>query len=159
MATVDEPIDAADFLGVSEAEVPDTIRLHPILTNEEYREAQAKARVRLDKERKVAAIRDVEERETMRLRVEEGLTSGITAEDELVWITIDVPDWVPWCAINGQAYHHGHSYQVPTHVARSLKEQMQNCQRTHDLADGKSTMDMYRARRTPVIDGKSGVVH
>jgi hypothetical protein len=155
MVDAPEDIDAADFLGVSEADVPETIRLHSILTNEEYKAAQAKAREKLDKERRQSAFRDVEERETVRLRNEEGLTSGITSEDELVSIVIDVPDWVPWCSINGIAYHHGHTYSVPRHVYRSLMEQMQNCQRTNDLADGKSTMDMYRARRHNVLDGKA----
>lgn len=149
---------AADFFGVDADKVPADVRLHPILTNEQVEAAKAKALLKLQKEREAAAMRQVEQEETDRLRREEGLTSGITAEDELVHIVVDVPEWVPWVAVNGQPYWAGFSYQVPRHVARTVQEQMQNAWRTNDLADGKSMAQQFQSRRQTVV-GPQGVTN
>lgn len=153
---VDEIIDDAEFLGLEPAETPASA--HPILSAEEVDAARAKARKRIENERKVSAMRQIEDQETERLRREEGLVSGISGEDVMVWVTIDLPPEAASIAINGEAYHHGHSYPVPKHVQRSLAEQMQASWRSHDLADGKSTSQMFQGRRNSKVDGKTGIV-
>lgn len=150
---------AADFFGVDPDKVPAEVRLHPILSNEQVAAAREKARQKIERERELAAIRQVEDEEVARLRREEGLVSGVTSEDELVWVTIDVPEWVPWIATNGHPYWAGYPYQVPRHVARTLQEQMQNAWRTHDSADGKSLADMFKSRRATNINGATGAIH
>jgi hypothetical protein len=145
-----------DFLALGDE--PAAPEAHPILSAEEVDLARKKARERLDKERRAAAMRQVEDQETDRLRREEGLTSGITDEDKIVWVTIDLPDWCLCIAVNGGAYHHGHSYQVPKHVQRTLAEQMQNAWRANDLSEGKSIGQQFQSRRNTNIDGKSGIV-
>ena len=64
-------------------------RLHPILSNDEFRAAQAAARKALDDERKKAARKAVLETETQRLREEEGMVAG-GAKDERVRIALDL---------------------------------------------------------------------
>lgn len=149
----DENLD--DFLSTGEdvAESP-----HPILSVEEVASAKKRARDVLDKERRAAAMKQVQEEETQRLRREEGLTSGITDEDKLVWMTIDLPEWCDRIPVNGLAYFHGHSYQVPLHVYRSLSEQIQNSWRSNDLADGKSMLQTFQSRRDTKINGANGIV-
>lgn len=157
--TDEEDVAAEDFFGVEAEKLPAEVRLHPILTNEQVEAAKAKALLKLQKEREAAAMRQVEQEETERLRREEGLTSGIGVEDELVHVIIDVPDWVPWVAVNGQPYWAGFSYKVPRHVQRTIQEQMQNAWRTHDLADGKSMTDQFKSRRHTIMNGATGAIH
>jgi hypothetical protein len=145
--------EESDFLGLGQ------VRLHPILSNEDVLAARQKARDRLDKERRTAALRDVEERELQRLRVEEGLTSGITEEDAVRNITIDLPEWIPAIFINGQkAYYHGFTYPVATHIYRTLQDQMQSAWRTHEQTEGKSLSQMLRRPRQTVMNGATGVI-
>lgn len=145
----DEPDILDDVEAVSE---------HPILSAEDVAKARAKAKEKLQAERRAAAMRDVEAQETERLRREEGLTTGISSEDELVWLTIDLPDWSPSINVNGMPYWHGHPYRVPRHVQRTLLEQMQNAWRAHDQTEGKSTAQMFQSRRNSVINGRTGVI-
>jgi len=150
-------LSTADFLGVSEAEAPQ-VRLHPILSNEEVLEARAKARSKIDAERRKAAMREVEERETHRLKTEEGLTSGITGEDELVNFSVNLPSWAPWIAVNGEPYWHGHTYPVPRHVARSLAEQSQRSWWADDQTEGKSIAQQLQGKHRSVINGRTGAI-
>lgn len=156
--TTDADLGADDFFGVDADKVPAEVRLHPILTNEQVEAAKHKALLKLQKEREAAAMQQVEREETERLRREEGLTSGITAEDELVHVVIDVPEWVPWVAVNGQPYWAGFSYQVPRHVARTVQEVMQSSWRSNDIADGKSMTQQFQSRRQTLVDGKTHAV-
>lgn len=155
----DEDVEAADFFGVDASKVPEETRLHPILTNEQVELARRRALDKIQKEREKAAMADVEAKETERLKREEGLTTGIGVEDELVHVIIDVPEWVPWIAVNGQPYWAGFSYQVPRHLQRTMQEQMQNAWRTHDLADGKSIAQQFQSRRQTTINGETGAIH
>jgi hypothetical protein len=155
----DDIVDPNDFLGLSDDKSPGPVEpAHAILSVEEVEAARKRARDKIDKERRAAASKQVEEEETRRLRREEGLTSGITSEDEIVWVTIDLPDWCPNVSINSTPYWHGHSYQVPRHVARTISEQIQNALRAHDLADGKSITDQFKSRRNTVMNGATGAI-
>lgn len=149
--------DLSDFLSVDDG-ADEKSEAHPILSAEEVTAAKKRARDVLDKERRAAAMKQVQEEETQRLRREEGLTSGITDEDKLVWITIDLPEWCDRIPVNGLAYFHGHSYQVPLHVYRSLSEQIQNSWRSDDLAEGKSMLQNFQSRRNTKIDGANGII-
>lgn len=140
-------------------------RLHPVLSNEEFLAAKAKARTRIDAERKAAAMKAVEAAEVERLKLEDGFTSGSTIMDEIVDVTIDVP---PWCAISGAAtgiivnrkpYHHGHTYPVPRHVANSLRENMFHAWRVDAQVDGKGMTEQYARKRNTVINARSGVIN
>lgn len=134
-------------------------RLHDILSNEEVLEARAKARATLDKERRTAAMKDVEARETRRLRLEDGLTSGIGYLNEIVDVTIDLPPVAAFILVNGpmgHAYHHGRTYPVPRHVANSLNETMGRMWRQADQEDGKDLTQTYGRKRNTTINGRTG---
>lgn len=143
---------------VAKAEVVEE-RLHPILSNTEVRAAQAKARSKIDAERKAAAAADIEERETERLRLEEGLTTGISERDEIVNVTIDLPLYSDKILVNGPrgvVYWHGHTYPVPRHVADSLNENMSRAWRHDDQTEGKSLTQSYQRKRNTAINARSG---
>lgn len=155
----DEP-DADDFLSLGEDAPKDVVKMseeHPILTPEEVAAAKLKARQKIDRERRASALKLVEDQELLRLRIEEGLTTGVDTEDLQVWITIDLPDWSPNVAVNGMPYWHGHSYQVPKHVYRTLAEQIQNAWRANDLSEGKSLAQQFQKRRDTAINGRTGI--
>lgn len=135
-------------------------RLHPILSNDDFRLAQGAARKSIDKERRLAAMQAVKTMELNRLRIEEGLTSGIAEDDALVDILIDLPEWAPNINNNfGQtAYWHGRSYTVSTAIARSLAEQMHRAWRHEDQLDGKSRAQMLHRKRETVINARSGAI-
>ncbi len=142
-----------EFLGLKAGE-----RLHPILSDKEYLAAKEKARKKIDAERHANAMKQVEAEETKRLRLEEGLTTGVAAEDERVWATIDLPEWCPAVIINGEPYWHGHSYPVSVAQLRTLQEQMQSSWRAHDQTEGKSMAQMFQNKRASMINGKTGIV-
>jgi hypothetical protein len=138
----------------------DEPRLHPILSNADFRLAQEAARKSIDKERRLAAMQAVKTMELNRLRIEEGLTSGVAEDDALVDILIDLPEWAPNINNNfGQtAYWHGRSYTVSTAVARSLNEQMFRAWRHEDQLDGKSRSQMLHRKRETTISERTGVI-
>lgn len=135
---VEDAIEAAD------AEV----RLHPILSNEEFEAAKLAARAALETERKKAARKAVLETETQRLREEEGMSAG-GVKDEKVRIMLDLAPHSPYILINSRPYYHGQTYTVPRHVAETLREVQQRGWRHQDEIDGKSLSEHYqRARQT-----------
>lgn len=114
---------------------------HPVLTNALYLEAQGKARKRLEAERTKAAMKFVEDQETDRLRLEEGLVVGGIA-DEMVNIIVDLAEYADRIVINHKPYFHGRTYAVPRHVADSMREIMFNTFRHQNDIDGKSIRAM-----------------
>lgn len=147
----DEGVSAFDALDKQiEAETEaggDEVRLHAILTNDEVLAARAKARARLDAERRKAAMKRVEDEETERLRLEEGLTTGDAVKDELVDIVIDLAPHSDKIVINGQAYHQGFTYTVARHVADSLRETMSRGWAHQDEIDGKNKAQIFAQKR------------
>lgn len=140
--------------------VVEEVRLHNVLSNEDFLLAQANARKKIDKERRIAAMKAVAAEEEKRLRREEGLTTGIPGMDDEVHILMDLPEWTPYISLNGFPFWHGRGYDVPRHVYDTLMDQMFRAQRHDDQIDGKSMREtMARAnRRSPnVIDGNTGV--
>lgn len=145
-----------EMLGIDEEE-----RLHPILSNVEVLQARANAKSKIIKEQKAAAMKDVEARETRRLRMEEGLTIGVTTADEMVTITIDLPIFAPYINLdmtNGMQYWHGQTYTVPRHKADTLRETMSRLWKLDDEVEGRSLSQHYGLKRNPSINAVTGEV-
>lgn len=143
LGTVEQPKPAAKAASAkTEAPEPEA-RLHPILTNEEVLDARAKARAKIEAEQKAFALAEVERKELTRLREEEFITVG-GVEDELVNITIDLPEFGSCLTTNMRPYWHGQTYLVARHVARDLTWRMQAMWQ-HQLLqiDGKKLRDTY----------------
>jgi len=155
---VDAPKKGADLLGEPSSEVTqEEARLHPLLSNEEFLAAQAKARTRLDAERKKAALKSVEETELERLREETGVVENGPLYEK-VDITIDIPEFAPNLTVNGEAYWPGHTYKVARHVANSLREMIARAWHHEDLEiKGKKMGEAYRRAHQTTISGRSGV--
>jgi hypothetical protein len=136
-------------------------RLHPILSNAEVRAAQERAKTNVLAERKLAAMEDIEKRETERLRIEEGLTTGIADKDEIVNFTVDLPLYADKILVNGplgKAYWHSITYPVPRHIANSLAEQQFRAWRHEDQTEGRSIAQAYQRKRDTAINARTGVV-
>lgn len=137
------------------------VRLHPILSNDEYRQAQAKAKSKVEADRKKAAMAAVEAEETQRLRVEEGMTTGIGVCDEIVGVTIDLPPFGTRISINGthgNHYWHGVTYDVPRHVADTLVEMMGRMRQHEDQVEGRSMIQHYSRKHDTAINARTGAV-
>ncbi len=132
-------------------------RLHPILSDEDFLAAQAAARKSIDKERRAAAMKEVQAQEAERLRIEEGLTTGVTDRDELVDIQIDLPLFTPSITINRFPFMHGRSYRVPRHQYDTLMEQMHRAHRHDDQTEGRSLREVYASKRNTLLNGNTGV--
>lgn len=133
-------------------------RLHPILSDKDFLAAQAKARQWLDADRRAAAMAAVETQELERLRVEEGLTTGIDNEDVIVGFTVDLPLYAPSIVLNRRPYWHGRHYDVPLHVARTLSDEQWKAWRHDDQIDGKSIAQRLMQKRNTMINGRTGSV-
>jgi hypothetical protein len=135
----------------------DEPRLHPLFTNEEFRDIQAQARASVEKERKAKAKKALLADETERLMREEGLTTGSAEKDEIVDVLIDLPQWSPAVTINRFPYWHGRTYQVARHVADTLAESMHRAWRHEDQLDGKSKLQTMMRKRETTINARTGV--
>lgn len=134
------------------------IRLHSVLSNAEVLAARAKARKKVEAERKAKMLEAIEEEETKRLRREEGLTTGVGSKDEIVNVTIDLAPFSPRITVNFDHYEHGHTYPVPRHVADTLAEQMARTWQHEDEVKGRSLREHYGTARNAKISGVTGAV-
>lgn len=147
------PADLAAALDAAEAD--DEERLHPILTNKEFREAQAKARKQLSAEERKKAFDEVVKAEIEKQRGPAGLLTGKPELDEMVDYTIDLPEFAASVVINGQAYWHGQTYKIPRHVANTLSEQVHRA-RNHQLEiDGKGLGERLKVEKKPIVSAKT----
>ena len=124
---------------------------HAILSDAEVAAAKKEARDAIEKERKATAIKALIADEKLRLQREEGLVSGDPVKDEMVSLTVDLPEYSASIVINMQPFWHGHIYKVPRHVANSMKEQMQRAWIHQDEIDGKSLAQNLQQRREVVM--------
>jgi hypothetical protein len=124
---------------------------HPLLTDKEIAEAKSRARAKLSKEQKDAALKAVETAELDRLRFEEFQTVG-GPENEMVNITIDLPTFAANLMTNWRAYWHGVTYTLPRHIANDLAYRMQ-CAWQHQYReiDGKKQAEFYQRKRETVL--------
>ena len=144
MSTPEDDLDA-------QLKAASAATMHDFLTDDEVAEAKAKARATIDKERRTAAIKKLIEEETHRLKTEEGMIVGDVAHDEEVFITIDLPEFSACVNINGREYWHSHTYQVPRHVANTLREiQQRTWLHLHEI-EGKSKTQAQAMTRNTVL--------
>ena len=124
---------------------------HPVLSTVEINAAKAEARAAVDKARKAAAIKAIIADETVRLKREEGLVSGSAVNDEMVKVTIDLPEYSASIILNQEPFYHGHTYTLPRHVAASFKEIMQRAWSHQEEIDGKTLSQSLATRRDTVL--------
>lgn len=117
-----------------------------VLTDAEVLDIRAKARADIMADKKGKLKQDMLAAEKQRLLREEGLTTGNGHQDEILSITIDVAAYAPYININGQCYWHGRTYQVPRHVADTLRDQMFMTWKHQNQIDGKDANAFYAAK-------------
>lgn len=146
------PVDLAAALDDAEEE-----RLHPILTNAEFRAAQEKAHTRIAKEAREAAMKAVEETTLEDVRGKAGLVTGDAVKDEQVQIHLDLPEYMGSLNLNGVQYLHNGTYKVPRHVADSLREMVYRGHQHQNELDGKNIAERSRLTPRDTILAKTGV--
>jgi hypothetical protein len=126
-------------------------RLHPLLTNEEVLSAKKRARDKLEADQKAFAMKDIEAAELARLKSEERQVVG-GVMDELVNLTVDLPEFGSCLVTNMRPFWHGHTYLVPRHVATDLASRMQAMwQHQYREIDGKKMSEFYRRHRGTIM--------
>lgn len=130
---------------------------HPMLTKVEVEEIRKEARSKIDAQRKKSAKQQLLEIETARLAAEDGLVTGIGAQDEMVSITIDLAEYGASIVINMRPYWHAQTYTVPRHVAETLREIMQRTHMHQNEIDGKSRTHFYQQNRATELSPIKGV--
>lgn len=130
---------------------------HPLLTKAEVEEIRAKAKADIEAARKKSAKAQFLEVEKARLLTEEGMTTGIGPQDEMVNITIDLAEYSPAIVINMRAYFHGQTYTVPRHMAETMREIMQRTHLHQNEIDGKSRTHFYQQARATELSPVKGV--
>jgi len=158
-AEYEEAVTLAELAGEEKPSRPDvfdgeTERKHPVLSNEEYEAAVAKARAKVLEETKDKAIAHLIEAETLRLQREEGFHSGDPVKDEEVNIRIDLPEFAAYLSINGLQFWHGHTYRQPRHVVDTLREMQQRTWDHQAEIDGKSKTGAYQRPSGITLSGK-----
>ncbi len=154
MALVDAGLELATVEAQLEAELKD--RLHPILSNEEVETLRARARTQLEAEQKKSAEKQFLAEETQRLRREEGLSVG-GAKDEMVSIKLDLAPHSACLNVDGRPYWHNQTYELPRHIADSLREQMQRGWQHQNQIEGKTTTEFYQRAKETHITATGGV--
>lgn len=166
----DAPLSAAEMLGEPAKTLEDAIAAeagdvlepgidpnHPILSIEEQRDALARARARVDADTKKAAIKAFEAQVTEQIRGKVGMRTGDPVLDEMVSISLDLAEHSNAIVLNGHAYWHGQTYEVPRHIANTLRE-IQSRGWNHQLElDGKGIAERGRAPRNTILSAKTGV--
>jgi len=150
----DEQVDLEAAIDAAEPEE----RLHPILTNAEFRAAQEKARKRVEEDARKEALKHVEQATYDEMRGKSGIRTGDPAKDELVSILLDLPEFTDRIVINGFAYLHANTYTIPRHVADSLREIQSRAWDHQYEIDGKSMRDRARAPRNTIFNARTGAV-
>jgi len=128
-----------------------------LLSEKDIATAKARARKKLDDQLRAAEMARIEEEETFRLLREEGKRTGIADKDEIVNITIDLPEFAPNLLINMEPYWHGYTYSVPRHVADSLREMMQRLWgHQQEVIEGKSREQQLRSPHPVALSATTG---
>lgn len=125
------------------------------LTAEEIEAAKKVARENVEKAARQAEIEKIVAEEEARLKRIEGQRTGVADKDEMVHLFIDLAEFCDRITINGVQYFHGYAYDVPRHVADTLREIMQRTHRHQMELDGKGLEESYR-RTAPVALSPAG---
>ena len=118
---------------------------------------QAKARKQVAAERKAALEEQALKAELEKIRGKAGLITGDPEKDRLVTLVIDVGQSADRIIINGRAYFHGHSYEVPLHVAETLREICHRTQMHEEEISGKTRLN-FKPRRIDLTRRNAGAV-
>jgi len=154
-AVLEAAIEAEVGEAVTAKEEP---RLHPILTNDEYRAAIERAKKRVEEDAKKEALKHVEAQAYDEMRGKRGIRTGDPQKDELVEITMDLPEFTDRITINGFVYFHTKTYTVPRHIADSLRDIQWRAWLHDNEINGKGIADRGRLPRNTIFNAKSGAV-
>lgn len=143
--SLEAALDAAELAG---ADIDDLD--HPLLSRDEVRAARAKAVAKYTADQKKLALEALVERELQKLRGPAGLVTGDAVKDEMVKFTIDLPEFAPYVSINGRPYFHSFTYDVPRHVADTLRNQCALAHNHQLEIDGKGLTEKMRRPQEPV---------
>ena len=127
-----------------------------LLTEAEIADIKAKARAEIMADKKGKAKQEMLASEKQRLMREEGLTTGNGHQDQIMSISIDLAPYAPYININGQCYYHGRTYQVPRHVADTLRDQMFQTWKHQNQIDGKDAAQFYAAKHVAEMYSVAG---
>jgi hypothetical protein len=145
-------------------------RLHPVLSNAEVLEIRAAAARKLEEERHKAAKKQLEAETLAELRRDANLLTGDGIKDEIVTVTMDLAEHSACVNLDGRQYWHGQSYDVPRHVADTLRDIQARGWKHQDEVDGKNLEAQHRANRQfqsirkgapggKTMSGSTGAVH
>lgn len=168
----DEPeITAEDLLDLDDGTAPrpvadlaaalddaEEMRLHPILTNAEFKAAQAKAHKKIDAEKRAAAMKAVEEQTLEAVRGKAGLITGDAVKDELVDLYLDLYEGSDHVMLSGVRYDHGRVHTVPRHVADTLREIASRGHNHQTELDGKNIAARQGRQGNTTINARTGAV-
>lgn len=150
---------AAAIAAETDEPAEEEVRLHPILSNAEYLAAQERAAKRVEEDARKEAVKHVEQEAYDRMRGKKGLRTGDPRKDELVSLTLDLPEFTDRITINHFAYMHGGTYTVPRHVADSLREIQSRAWDHDNEINGKGIADRARLPRNTLIGANGGVIN
>lgn len=168
----DEPeITAEDLLDMDDGTAPrpaadlaaalddaEEVRLHPILTNAEFKAAQAKAHKKIDAEKRAAAMKAVEEQTLEAVRGKAGLITGDPGKDELIEIYLDLYEGSDHVMLSGVRYDHGRVHTVPRHVADTLREIASRGHNHQNELDGKGLSARPARQVGTILNARTGAV-
>lgn len=128
----------------------------PLLSEAEIAAIRAQARAEIMADKRGKLKQELLAAEKQRLKNEEGLTTGNSHMDEVVSISIDLAPYAPYININSQCYYHGRTYQVPRHVADTLRDQMFQTWKHQNQIDGKDAASFYAAKHVAEMYSVAG---
>lgn len=118
-----------------------------ILSPEEIAAAVAEAKSKFAADAKAKAKKELIASEMEKLKRVEGQKTGDSYKDEMIPVTVDLPEFTPHLVINGEPFWHGHTYTRPRHVVNSLREMISRAWNHQDDIDGKSMAQRLGAHR------------
>lgn len=113
---------------------PDNVQL----SEEDLAAIERKAKKQVADERKKALEAQALAAALEKIRGKAGFITGDPEKDRLVSITIDVGQSADGITINGRKYFHGQTFEVPLHVAETLREICYRTQMHEEEISGKS---------------------
>jgi hypothetical protein len=125
-----------------------------LLSEADIAKAKKQAKDKVDAALRKAEFDRIVEEEILRIQREEGKRTGTRDKDEPVKIMIDLPEFCTCIRINMEPYWHGHTYDVPRHVAEGLREIMARTWDHQHILDGKNMTERFNMVRNVSISGK-----
>lgn len=128
-------------------------RKHSILTDEELAQAKATAKKRHEADLKKHAMELAVAEEMDRLDYEAQLAEG-QRNNEMVTLTLDLPNLADRIVLDGRVFLHGFNHTVRRVQAETLLEMAQRLWH-HQFreVEGKKLRDFYQTRRGTVLNG------